>query len=1093
MAAREESAGKVRVEYEADLRAYTRQLERAEKETGQAVGRMASGFRGSFAKVLTGRTGEQSAKEFLKGITEQFDRAKGEAKERLLAGFTDRAAYQKAGIEAGRAFNNAIQTEIRRRGDAGTLDDATYRQLSRRLKIVGQEGGEQLTEGIEQGARPGLSRLDRFFQTAFRFLVAGAVVRGLQSIAGAIDNLLNRASRLSQLSSAIKNIAFNIGVDDVAVIKELQNATNGLVSRFDLIQKANVALQAGLPGTAEQMGRLAYVARRLAETVGLDAGEAFDRLVNGIAKGETEILDNLGLMTRQEDAYRRWELQTGRNSDALSGQEKQLIFYNAILEEAEGKVRALGEENVTAGQRLEQTKIFLTDVKDAAVLAVAESPKILQFFEDLGVGARDSADRVDQLANRIGAMVDALTEWRTAIDLIGGKWRLLTVSPQELDRAFEQVEEMNFQRRQRLSEISQAEGPDLDRIREGLQLELRRVALRNQANEARRAELERLKAEDDLAYIELGMGSELADLQRRATLDAKEEFDIRAAILAVEERRIDLARTPTGGGRPSGGTPSLSADDRNRLEEQARKIREDMTVGLAELTRSAMDEALLQLNRLEEEARSVFAKLGQELPQEIAEGFEQRRAAIIGGGQLEDFARELAMLSEAAASPETNEALRQQITALEAYIDAHGKAGGILAEGTALRERFNEQLRQTRRQLEQNEKALRDEAEEAEETARKLIEDRKRANEERLRSLRESARSLEENARAGLQMAEAIGLIDSEAAQALGSVVQLGTAIGRIAAGDLTAIPAAIGAVASIFNVIAGKGAEAEQKRLEAQKALVDQLEQNRKALEENTRAVASGKTVADITAGQAAAKGVTLPFFGLNLNPDLLNDITLFRRLREELKDREFREKLTTAGEASGVDLLGAAEEAVDTGEMEIFRSAWDTVRKILKDASEHFGAIGESNFAGQMERFRTEVELLDLDSATQQLEHFLKTLRAIGAGDFASQIEGLLAGGDIEGARQLVRAIFEEMQSGGLTAAEAAGLFGGNATPEDITRILTSVNDWLEEISAGGGVTGGGSAQTRLNVSMTEIQGGPVLTLANVEGLNQVNKGKA
>ena len=119
---------------------------------------------------------------------------------------------------------------------------------------------------------------------------------------------------------------------------------------------------------------------------------------------------------------------------------------------------------------------------------------------------------------------------------------------------------------------------------------------------------------------------------------------------------------------------------------------------------------------------------------------------------------------------------------------------------------------------------------EAAERARlKAIEDEIRAEKERTRTIREEIRQGEEYATSVIQVANAFGFLDDEAARALESVVQIGAAVARIAIlNDPTAIPSLIGGLASLFG---GGPSQAEIEALRFQ-------EENNRLMEENTRSL---------------------------------------------------------------------------------------------------------------------------------------------------------------------------------------------------------------------------------------------------------------
>src|SRR5690606_32087326 len=115
------------------------------------------------------------------------------------------------------------------------------------------------------------------------------VARLVRRLGEQVRATLTRAGEVSRIRRAFGNISASQGVEGGEVLEGLLEATRGMVRDVDLMTRANMALQAGIPATAGALAELAYVSRRLAEAVGRDATEAFERLVNGIAKGEQNI------------------------------------------------------------------------------------------------------------------------------------------------------------------------------------------------------------------------------------------------------------------------------------------------------------------------------------------------------------------------------------------------------------------------------------------------------------------------------------------------------------------------------------------------------------------------------------------------------------------------------------------------------------------------------------------------------------------------------------------------------------------------------------------------------------------------------------
>ena len=81
---------------------------------------------------------------------------------------------------------------------------------------------------------------------------------------------------------------------------DIINATNAQITFRDAAQAAAIGTAAGL--TADQLTRLGKAAADVSQILGRDVTDSFNRLVRGVTKAEPELLDELGIILRLEDA-----------------------------------------------------------------------------------------------------------------------------------------------------------------------------------------------------------------------------------------------------------------------------------------------------------------------------------------------------------------------------------------------------------------------------------------------------------------------------------------------------------------------------------------------------------------------------------------------------------------------------------------------------------------------------------------------------------------------------------------------------------------------------------------------------------------------
>ena len=154
-------------------------------------------------------------------------------------------------------------------------------------------------------------------------------------------NTLRSAAGVEKLQEGLVQFGNQTGQSLELVSKRLQEATDNAVSFEQAMRTAALATSAGF-GTEEMEG-ITRVAKAASLALGRDMGDALDRLTRGAIKLEPEILDELGIMVRLDDATETYAAQLGKTAGALTRFEKQQAFMNAIIQEGTDKFGAIGD------------------------------------------------------------------------------------------------------------------------------------------------------------------------------------------------------------------------------------------------------------------------------------------------------------------------------------------------------------------------------------------------------------------------------------------------------------------------------------------------------------------------------------------------------------------------------------------------------------------------------------------------------------------------------------------------------------------------------------------------------------------------------
>ena len=148
-------------------------------------------------------------------------------------------------------------------------------------------------------------------------------------------NALKNADAFRLLEEGLNQVGAAAGRNLPYVADRLKDITGAAVSTQQAMEAVALGTASGF--SQEQLEGLATVARGASTALGRDMADALSRLTRGAAKLEPEILDELGIMVRLDDATTEYASALGKTSDQLSILERRQAFTNAILEQGTKK------------------------------------------------------------------------------------------------------------------------------------------------------------------------------------------------------------------------------------------------------------------------------------------------------------------------------------------------------------------------------------------------------------------------------------------------------------------------------------------------------------------------------------------------------------------------------------------------------------------------------------------------------------------------------------------------------------------------------------------------------------------------------------
>ena len=158
-----------------------------------------------------------------------------------------------------------------------------------------------------------------------------AATAALTALSKAFDTS-NMVKGLDQLGAASGR---NLGT----LAKKMVAATDGAISLREAMESTAKASSAGLSN--KQILEIGDVAKKASQALGVNMVDSVSRLTRGISKLEPELLDELGIFVRIDDAAQKYARTVGKTASSLTDFERRQAFANEVLKQGKEKFGAL--------------------------------------------------------------------------------------------------------------------------------------------------------------------------------------------------------------------------------------------------------------------------------------------------------------------------------------------------------------------------------------------------------------------------------------------------------------------------------------------------------------------------------------------------------------------------------------------------------------------------------------------------------------------------------------------------------------------------------------------------------------------------------
>jgi hypothetical protein len=203
------------------------------------------------------------------------------------------------------------------------------------------------------------------------------VATGVQSAAQMLDQFGASAAAMASVSA---NFSGNID--------GLRKATRGLVDDQTLMIASNNAGMLGVTKTGEEFEKLAAAAAKLGSAVGVEAGQAIRDVTDALGKGSSEVLNNIGVILKAEEAQKEYAAQLGKTVAQLTDQEKADAFRVIGMQRVIEKADAVNESQAKMGEGIQRVNVFIKNAIDNLGLL---DKHILDFGREIALAAEDGS------------------------------------------------------------------------------------------------------------------------------------------------------------------------------------------------------------------------------------------------------------------------------------------------------------------------------------------------------------------------------------------------------------------------------------------------------------------------------------------------------------------------------------------------------------------------------------------------------------------------------------------------------------------------------------------------------------------------------
>lgn len=362
------------IQIRVDARGAVNGLKEAKAAIGEAE-RATAAYRETLKTFGANSKEAKAAQQALTAATKAANEALTAARERADAAAMSLNRAREAGDVSARVMKK-LEAEVRQA-------DRALAQASTNVAKMARETNE-----LAAAAAKAASKERWAFATGIA-TAAGGAVTAIRGIGGAVvatgQWMADATERTAQLAAATAALSFPI--------ESVHKGLLRMVDAHSLTTAASKSMQIGITKSAGEFQKMSEAAAKLGLSVGIGAKDAINNLVDALATGSPEVLNNIGIILKQEQAYDLLAKKLGVATSQLTEQQKAGAFTEIALDMLYEKAGKLN-----------------TGLDEQAVRLASVNARMIEFGDTVKVVATEGLGLLMDAGEGVGIMLYELTD-----------------------------------------------------------------------------------------------------------------------------------------------------------------------------------------------------------------------------------------------------------------------------------------------------------------------------------------------------------------------------------------------------------------------------------------------------------------------------------------------------------------------------------------------------------------------------------------------------------------------------------------------------------------------------------------------------------